>query len=137
MIRNFIQLLAIVGSAFAQRPSTTPICDYYSKSILGTNTASSQSLLITLLINTVVLGNYTTPNIGISVHGIASPIVYNGKYINLLSYFDGSLNSTNTGGTSGAYKPLLDDGAATALAMNMSSNGNNASTQLLVITQSN
>jgi len=101
MSRRLLQLLAFSPLAFAQRPSATSVCDYYSTSILGSNTASSQSLLITLLINSIVLGNYTTPNTGVSVHGIASPIVYNGEYVNLLSYFDGSLNSTNTGGVAG------------------------------------
>lgn len=50
--------------------------------------------------------------------------------MNLLNYFDGSLNSTNTGGAAGVYKPLLDDGAATALGKNMSSNGDTGSVQL-------
>jgi hypothetical protein len=47
----------LISAALAQRPTDTPICDYYAATILGNKTETSQGLLITLLINTVVLGN--------------------------------------------------------------------------------
>jgi len=71
--------------------------------------------------NTVVLGNFTTPNLdfkqnfNITVLGIASPAVYNGTKINLLHLFTGELNSTNSGGKEGPQKVFLDDGGAVPL----------------------
>ena len=41
----------------AQRPKDTPICDYYTKALLKDNTAKNQATLLTLLVNTVVIGN--------------------------------------------------------------------------------
>jgi len=115
--------------AFALRPANTTICDYYSLLILGANTASNQKLLMTLLINTVVLGNYTTPNTGIPVHGFATPAIYNGTKVALLPYFTPELESTNDGGSAGVSKAFLDDGGAVPLQKNMSSNGNMTSVQ--------
>ena len=113
----------------AQRPSNISICDYYTPAILGQNTASNQLLLVTLWVNTFVLGNYTTPNDGVFVHGFAMPDVYNGTDIALLPYFTGAYNSTNLGGDSGTTKLFLDDGGAVPVLKNMSSNGNTTSAQ--------
>jgi hypothetical protein len=113
----------------SQRPTTTSICDFYTAQILGTNTATSQQLLITLLVNTFVIGNYTTPNTGHAVAGIAAPAVYNGTEVALLPYFTGELNSTNTGGEVGASKLFLDNGGAGPIGMNMSSAGDVHSAQ--------
>jgi hypothetical protein len=46
-----------VGSASAQRPSNTSICDYYTTALLKENTADNQATLLTLVVNTVVIGN--------------------------------------------------------------------------------
>ncbi|KAL3488128.1 hypothetical protein BJX62DRAFT_240385 [Aspergillus germanicus] len=118
----------------SQRPSTTSICDFYTTQILGTNTATSQQLLITLLVNTFVIGNYTTPNTGHAVAGIAAPAVYNGTEVALLPYFTGELNSTNTGGEVGASKLFLDNGGAGPIGMNMSSAGDVHSAQYNLLT---
>ncbi|KAL2784044.1 hypothetical protein BJX66DRAFT_344398 [Aspergillus keveii] len=117
-----------------QRPITTSICDFYTSQILGTNTATSQQLLITLLVNTFVIGNYTTPNTGHAVAGIAAPAVYNGTEMALLPYFTGELNSTNTGGEVGTTKLFLDNGGAEPIAMNMSSAGDVHSAQYNLLT---
>lgn len=124
-----LSVLLLISFVLAQRPSNTTICDYYSSSILGASTAANQKLLMTLLINTVVLGNYTTPNTGISVHGFASPAVYNGTKIALLPYFTPELLSTNKGGDVGVGVAFLDDGGAVPLQHNMSSSGNATSLQ--------
>ncbi|KAL2826529.1 hypothetical protein BJY01DRAFT_255993 [Aspergillus pseudoustus] len=113
----------------SSRPNSTSICDYYTPRILGSDTAANQQLLITLLVNTFVIGNYTTPNTGHPVAGIAAPAEYNGTEVALLPYFTGELNSTNTGGETGSSKLFLDNGAAAPLAMNMSSNGDVNSAQ--------
>lgn len=52
--------LVLAGAASvvsAQRPSDTPICDYYTTALLKENNATNQRTLLTLLVNTVVIGN--------------------------------------------------------------------------------
>ena len=105
------------------------MCDFYTQSILGENSESNQGLLMQLLTNTAIIGNYTTPNVGIAVAGFAAPAMYKGQYVSLLPYFTGGFASTNINGHPGA-KLFLDDGGATALAKNKSSAGNPASAQL-------
>lgn len=117
-----LALLAAVGSAVAQRPSNTSICDYYTTALLKTNNATNQMTLLTLVVNTAVIGNYSADAKN-AVTGILNPGVYNGTEINLLPYFNGGLNSTNTGGMSGASVNFLDDGGAVPLKMNKPANG--------------
>lgn len=52
-----IALAATATVANAQRPTDTPICDYYTTALLKDNTAENQATLLTLLVNTVVIGN--------------------------------------------------------------------------------
>ncbi|MCJ1400632.1 hypothetical protein MMC11_003840 [Xylographa trunciseda] len=114
--------LALVGSALAQRPANTSICDYYTTALLKENTAANQATLLTLVVNTAVIGNYTKPNVGISVPGILAAGMYNGTMVNLLPYFDGGLASSNNG-TAAVAMNFLDDGGAVPLMMNMPANG--------------
>ena len=120
-----------VGFSAAQRPTNVSICDYYTNALLKNNSATNQYTLLTLLVNTALIGNYTQPNVGVVVNGILNPGTYNGTDINLLPYFDGSLLSTNpnNGGNVGASVNFLDDGGAAPLKMNMPSNGNTTSHQ--------
>jgi len=56
----FFKALAVavaVGGVAAQRPSNTSICDYYTTALLTNNTAENQLTLLTLLVNTAVIGN--------------------------------------------------------------------------------
>jgi hypothetical protein len=48
---------AVATLAAAQRPDDEPICDYYTTALLEENTAENQATLLTLLVNTVVIGN--------------------------------------------------------------------------------
>jgi len=48
---------ASVATAQEGRPEDTPICDYYTTALLEENTAENQNTLLTLLVNTVVIGN--------------------------------------------------------------------------------
>jgi hypothetical protein len=122
-------ILALSASvAVAQRPANTSICDYYTTALLKENNATNQYTLLTLVVNTALIGNYTQPNVGIVVNGILKPGKYNGTDINLLPYFDGSLKSTNRGG-SATNLSFLDDGGADPLLKNMPSNGNMTSNQ--------
>lgn len=123
LFKPAVIMLATVGAVVAQRPTDESICDFYTTSLLKTNNATNQYTLLTLLVNTAVIGNYTQPNVGVSVPGILNPDgMYNGTKVNLVPYFDGGLASTNDGGKMGVAKNFLDGGAATPLMKNMPAN---------------
>ena len=123
MLFKTFALLAAIGTAVAQRPSNTSICDYYTTALLKENNATNQYTLLTLVVNTAVIGNYTKPNVGVKVPGILAKGTYNGTAVNLLPYFNGGLASTNEGGDAGVVVNFLDDGGAVPLMMNMPANG--------------
>lgn len=52
-----LAIAAAASTVSAQRPMDTPVCDYYTKALLKDNTAENQATLLTLLVNTVVIGN--------------------------------------------------------------------------------
>lgn len=114
--------LAATVPALAQRPANESICDYYTTALLTNNTGENQLLLLTLLVNTVVIGNYTQPNHN-AVPGILAKGTYNGTEVNLLPYFNGGLASSNRGGDTGVAINFLDDGGAAPLLKNMPANG--------------
>ncbi|KAG5981266.1 hypothetical protein E4U55_003122 [Claviceps digitariae] len=126
-------LAAATGTAVhAQRPKDEPICDYYVKALLKDNTAENQATLLTLLVNTVVIGNYTKPNVGIQVPGILAPGEIDGQKVNLAPYFNGGLASTNTGGKTGASVNFLDGGGAEPLKNNKPANDNSSKQYFLL-----
>jgi hypothetical protein len=57
MFFQTLALAAAVGSAMAQRPANITICDYYTTALLKNNTATNQKTLLTLVVNTAVIGN--------------------------------------------------------------------------------
>jgi hypothetical protein len=120
-----LALLAIsVQMIAAHRPEDTTICDYYTPLITGKeNSPASQQELMLTITHTFILGNYTQPNVGISVAGIAAPGTFQGQEVNVLPYFIGGYASTNDGGPHGVVKNFLDDGGAVPLAMNKPANG--------------
>ncbi|GJN77158.1 hypothetical protein PLIIFM63780_000647 [Purpureocillium lilacinum] len=124
--------LAVATTALAQRPSDTPICDYYTTALLKENNATNQATLLTLLVNTVVIGNYTMPNTGVMVPGILAKGMQDGEEVNLLPYFSGGLNSTNKNGKAGVVN-FLDGGGAEPLKKNMPAN-DNSSRQYFLLT---
>ena len=123
-----------VSLASAQTPSGMSMCDYYTTALLKDNTASNQLALLTVLVNTVVIGNYSSyANPNMMVPGILAPGEYMGAYVNLLPFFDGTSGATtNTGsgpnqvaGTAAVASSgvnFLDGGGAAPLMMNMPSN---------------
>ncbi|KAI1324426.1 hypothetical protein F5Y16DRAFT_307634 [Xylariaceae sp. FL0255] len=127
-----LALGAVATGVNAQRPSNTSICDYYTTALLKNNTADNQATLLTLVVNTVVIGNYTQPNVGVIVPGILAPGKYNGVDVNLLPYFNGDLASSNRGGSNGVSINFLDDGGATPLTMNKPSNGTTSNQYFLL-----
>ena len=49
---------AVTGAAAAGRPNDTSICDYYTTALFnGSNTAANQLTVLTLVVNTAVIGN--------------------------------------------------------------------------------
>lgn len=101
------------------------LCDKYTTALLKDNNATNQYTLLTLLVNTVVIGNYTKPNMN-AVAGILAKGNYMGTDVNLLPYFNGALKSSNRGGSSGVSINFLDDGGAAPLMKNMPANGMNS-----------
>ncbi|KAJ8118010.1 hypothetical protein ONZ43_g4081 [Nemania bipapillata] len=125
-------LAAVASTAQAQRPDNTSICDYYTTALLKNNTADNQATLLTLVVNTVVIGNYTQPNVGVKVPGILAPGQYNGTDVNLLPYFNGDLASSNRGGDHGVSVNFLDDGGAEPLKNNKPANTQSSSQYFLL-----
>ena len=58
---NSLALLTAATAVAAQRPEDESICDYYTKALLKENTAENQATLLTLVVNTVVIGNCKIP----------------------------------------------------------------------------
>jgi len=110
--------LALAAGAAADRPTDVSICDYYTTALLKDNTAANQETLLTLVVNTVAIGNYTQPNVGIAVPGILAPGTGDYAGVNLAPYFTGALNSTNRGGSQGVSLNFLDGGGAAPLLKN-------------------
>ncbi|KAK1089022.1 hypothetical protein LTR33_000269 [Friedmanniomyces endolithicus] len=120
MIAPTILAFALAATqAAAQRPSTESICDYYTTALLKDNNATNQETIVTLVVNTAVIGNFTPNKFNISVPGIlAANQTYNGT-----AYFDGTLASTNRGGSAGVSVNFLDDGGAEPLTKGKPANG--------------
>lgn len=131
MLLQALAITAAVSGVAAQRPSGTSICDYYTTALLKNNTAENQLTLLTLVVNTAVIGNYTTPNHN-AVPGILTPGTINGTDVSLAKYFNGSLASSNRGGTSGVSVNYLDDGGAVPLKMNKPANGTSSNQYTLL-----
>lgn len=119
MLLNYLIPAALSATVFA---GTTPsLCDKYTQALFMSDTATNQYSLLVALVNTVVIGNYTQPNVGISVPGILAPGSYMGEQVNLLPYFNGCLKSSNVDGRPAAVN-FLDGGGAAPLMQNMPAN---------------
>ncbi|KAH6692224.1 hypothetical protein F5X68DRAFT_250410 [Plectosphaerella plurivora] len=120
--RHLLAALALALPALAQRPDNTSICDFYTTALLKNNTGENQYTLLTLLVNTVVIGNYSEVNTGVKVPGILAEGEFDGTKVNLLPYFNGDLKSTNRGGNVGVSVNFLDSGGAEPLMNNKPAN---------------
>jgi len=120
---TFTVFVATAALTRAQRPNGTSIYNYYTTALLKENNATKQMTLLTLIVNTAVIGNYTQPNVGISVPGIMKPGTYNDTPVSLAPYFDRSLASSNRGSGHGVSVNFLDDGGAAPLLTDKPSNG--------------
>lgn len=115
--------LSAAAAVSAQRPASESICDYYTTALLKENNATNQETVLTLVVNTAVIGNYTkNPGSLNAVPGILANGTGEFAGVNLLPYFSGALVSTNANGVAKAVN-FLDDGGATPLMMNKPANG--------------
>ncbi len=62
MLFKALTIAAAISGVVAQRPNATSICDYYTTALLKNNTAKNQMTLLTLVVNTAVIGNCTFPS---------------------------------------------------------------------------
>lgn len=124
--------LGAAATVSAQRPTDMSICDYYTTALLKENNATNQQTVLTLVVNTAVIGNYTSnPGSLVAVPGILANGTGEYEGVNLLPYFSGALASTNAGGMPKAVN-FLDDGGATPLMMNKPANGTNSAQYALL-----
>lgn len=124
---SFAVLLSTLALSFAQNVS---LCDKYTTALLMQNNATNQYTLLTLLVNTVVIGNYTQPNKN-AVPGILAKGTFQGQEVNLLPYFDGTLKSTNRSGSAVAVN-FLDDGGPVPLKLNKPANSERSAQYFLL-----
>lgn len=107
---------AVVASA--QRPKDQSICDYYTTALLKENNADNQKTVLTLVVNTAVIGNYShNPGSMVEVPGILAKGTGQYEGVDLLPYFSGGLVSTNDNGMAKSVN-FLDGGGAEPLKMN-------------------
>lgn len=118
-MRSFSKLAVAAAAVSAVQAADPSLCDKYTTALLKDNTGENQLKLLTLVVNTAVIGNYTQPNKN-AVPGILNPnATYMGQAVNLVPYFDGSLMSSNRGGSSGVSVNFLNGGGAAPLMKNM------------------
>lgn len=125
LYKSTLLLLGGTYSVLASRPSDTSICDYYTQAVLKSNTPADQYTLLTVIVNTVVIGNYSPCAVGGSLPGILAPATYGGEKVNLLPYFNGCLVSTNVNNKPSSVN-FLDGGGAAPLMNNMPANDANS-----------
>ncbi|KAJ4399623.1 hypothetical protein N0V91_009275 [Didymella pomorum] len=104
--------------------SDVSICDTYSTSVLGSASPKNQHLLMTLFVNTALVGNYTTPNTGVAVNGIMWPGEWKDEAVDLMPWFNGALASSNPCPEDcgqGVSVNWLDSGGPDALRRNRTS----------------
>jgi hypothetical protein len=70
LFKKVTPVLAMASGVLAQRPTNVTICDYYTTALLTNNTAENQYTLLTLLVNTVVIGNCKCLVVSLSLTGL-------------------------------------------------------------------
>lgn len=133
--------IAIAASAAGSAAAQQSLCNKYTAALLKENTGANQYTLLTLLVNTAVIGNYTgkgSPNADLpgslnEVPGILAPGMVDGSPVNLAKYFDGSLLSSNRGGQASSVN-FLDGGGADPIIADPTSSGKMGSNQYILLT---
>lgn len=81
----FASLAVAAAAALSVSAQTPSLCDKYTTALLKNNTPENQLTLLTLVVHTAIIGNYTQPNVGIKVPGLLSPTTINGTKVDLLA----------------------------------------------------
>ena len=131
-----IGALASIAAVSAQKnnSSKTSFCDKYSSALFHSTAADKQLTLLTLAVNSALIGNYsnaTAANAPVKPNGILNNGTYQGKPVSLLKYFDGSFASTNRNGKASSVN-FLDGGGADPLKQNKAANDTNTNQYMLI-----
>lgn len=99
----------------AQRPSNASLCDYYALQLYGSNTSTTQFNLVQNILALAFAGGSGLSNVSSSLTGIFNPgsiELNDGSNLNvdLRSWFNGSLDSTNVNGQPAAVNWLNGGG---------------------------
>jgi hypothetical protein len=108
-------LALLLGSSFAQRPSSASVCDYYAQALFGANNSETQLRFIQNVVVLAFEGGSRLNNVSSEITGILRPGKFNGAEINLLQYFNGSRASTNVNNSPIGIN-WMDQGGTTPLA---------------------
>lgn len=127
-----VLFVLLIGLSFAQRPDSSSLCDYYAGNLYGEKTDVTQARLIQNIVSLAFAGPSNAQNAGSELTGILNPGNFEGQYIDLQSWFNGSKDSTNLNNApvginwldGGGTKPLLDflDGITQTVAIPNSTN---------------
>ncbi|KAJ3275084.1 hypothetical protein HDV01_001223 [Terramyces sp. JEL0728] len=103
-----------------------PLCDKYTTALFKDNTEDNQLKLLTALVNTVVIGNFSATVNNQPVPGILAPATFNGQQVNMLPFFTGQQGATaNINGVATAGINFLDGGGADPLKQGLPANSQN------------
>lgn len=102
--------LVVLGLSQAQRPSNASTCDYYAQTHFGANSSQTQYQLVQHII-ALAFGGPPPNNTNISsdITGILNPGSFENLNVDLLPWFNGSIDSTNLNNQAVGIN-WLDDG---------------------------
>ncbi|PPJ54345.1 hypothetical protein CBER1_07121 [Cercospora berteroae] len=129
----FLSFLLSSTALPGRRQDAPSLCDKYTTALLKDNTAANQQTVLTLIVNTAVIGNYTSmPGSLVKVDGILAPGTGDYEGVNLAPFFSGEGATTNRGGDQGVMVNFLDGGGADPLKSNMPANDPNSNQGILI-----
>jgi hypothetical protein len=124
LLRALFLLLALPFAYSQISAGEDSPCDRNSKSASAGNASEAQTQWITQFTVNTFYGDSSVIG-GPIVPGILQSGIYNGTHIDLIKYFNGTLNSTNVNGSTQALN-LLDDEGMQTLATGALSNTNSS-----------
>jgi hypothetical protein len=122
-----IVLAILFGLGLAQRPTNASTCDYYATVQFGSNSSTTQFQLIQSIVALAFGGGFNLSNVSSDITGILNPGTFQNTTVDLLPWFNGSVDSTNLnnqavginwldeGGTDPLYKFLSGQTASVVL----------------------
>jgi len=127
-----VLLALLFGLSLAQRPNNSSLCDYYAGELYRESNETTQAKLIRSIVSLAFAGPANNQDVRPDLTGILNPGKFNGQYINLQGWFDGTKDSTNLNNApvgvdwldGGSKKPLHDflNGATQSVAISNTTN---------------